>query len=113
MRGARLALVLAAMVSVATGGFELRTGKPRSILPDRISGGAERRAARRQRVRGQHAPRPAGRSHAARHRGPRRLRQGCHLVTWIPGGVPAGNGRCSRAAVVLAAWLWVPARLFV
>src|SRR5437870_13486596 len=84
-------LVLAAMVSVATGGFELRTGKPRSILPDRISGGAERRAARRQRLRGQHAPRPAGRPHAAGHRGPRRPRHGCPLLTWIPGGVPAAT----------------------
>jgi len=54
MRGGCLALVLASVVSIATGscsGANSHRKGARSITPDRIPGGAERRAARRQRLR--------------------------------------------------------------
>src|SRR6266436_9806421 len=88
MRVVDLALVVAAVVSIATGSAAAANYTQETLdryfrIEYEVKPSA---AARRQRLRVQHAPRAASRSHAARHRGPRRLRQGRrHLVdldTW-------------------------------
>ena len=71
MRVVCLMLVLAAVVSIASGSAAAANYAQESLDQYfRVEYQVERRAARRQRLRIQHAPWAASRSHAAQHRSP-------------------------------------------